>query len=284
MTGNEIIPLPDNIGDISLPESSNKSKIARGTLQVGGAIPLLGGVLSAIAGAWSEHDQEKINKIIEEYLTRIKDEMSEQKQTIAEIIVRLDLRDEKVKDRFESNEYQALMKKVIRNWSQINSEDKRILIRNILSNAAATSLTSDDVIDMFIEWIHKYSVLHFTVIGAVYNENGITRGAIWRKIGKPKVTEDSADADLYKLLFRDLSMGGIIRQHREKDRFGNFIKETSIRRDKGTGPKPVTSAFDDEDPYELTSLGQQFVHYAMTDLPPKIGFNTREEARENENA
>jgi hypothetical protein len=34
----------------------------------------------------------------------------------------------------------------------------------------------------------------------------------------------------------------------------------------------MKSAFDDEDKYELTQLGQQFVHYAMTELPVKIEF------------
>jgi hypothetical protein len=34
----------------------------------------------------------------------------------------------------------------------------------------------------------------------------------------------------------------------------------------------MKSAFDDEDGYELTQLGQQFVHYAMTDLPLKIAY------------
>ncbi len=32
----------------------------------------------------------------------------------------------------------------------------------------------------------------------------------------------------------------------------------------------MTSAFDNQEQYELTELGQQFVHYAMTDLPIKI--------------
>lgn len=45
------------------------------------------------------------------------------------------------------------------------------------------------------------------------NSNGISRGSKWKKIGKGEAREDSAEADLYKLLFRDLSTGGIIRQH-----------------------------------------------------------------------
>ena len=86
-------------------------------------------------------------------------------------------------------------------------------IRNILSNAAASQLSSDDVVRMYIDWINDYSEMHFQVIGAIYNSGGIIRGAIWKKIGKGPVREDSADADLYKLLFRDLSTGGVIRQH-----------------------------------------------------------------------
>jgi hypothetical protein len=35
----------------------------------------------------------------------------------------------------------------------------------------------------------------------------------------------------------------------------------------------MKSAFDEEEQYELTDLGEQFVHYAMTNLPPKIQFS-----------
>jgi hypothetical protein len=35
----------------------------------------------------------------------------------------------------------------------------------------------------------------------------------------------------------------------------------------------MKSAFDEEEQYELTALGEQFVHYAMTDLPPKLEFH-----------
>jgi hypothetical protein len=34
----------------------------------------------------------------------------------------------------------------------------------------------------------------------------------------------------------------------------------------------MKSAFDDSEQYELTSIGRQFVHYAMTDLPTKITY------------
>ena len=42
----------------------------------------------------------------------------------------------------------------------------------------------------------------------------------------------------------------------------------------------VESAFEDTKGYELTELGHQFVHYAMTDLPSRIEFKQNNEAAE----
>ena len=262
----------------NVPKSNKVAKYSRGVLQtVGGAIPFAGGVFSAVAGAWSEGEQEKVNRFFKHWIQMLQDELKEKEQTIIEIMARLDLQDKAISERVESKEYQSLIRKTFREWSGAESEDKRTYIRNILANAAATKVTSDDVIRLFIDWINQYSEMHFQVIGAIYNSDGITRGQIWKKIGKGQVREDSADADLYKLLFRDLSTGGIIRQHRETDRFGNFIPKKPHRRPKGSGPKQPVSAFDENEGYDLTALGQQFVHYAMTDLPLKIEFTTNHE-------
>ena len=193
--------------------------------------------------------------------------------TLIEILARINLQDEKIQKRVKSKEFQSLVRKTFREWSGAESEEKRKLIRNILSNAAATDMTSDDVIRLFIDWINNYSELHFQVIGAVYNSSGITRGGIWQKLEKQDVREDSAEADLYKLLFRDLSTGGIVRQHRETDYSGNFVtKQPQKRPSKFSGNKIMKSAFDNQEQYELTELGQQFVHYAMTDLPLRIDY------------
>ncbi len=254
-----------------IPEEGNAGKVARGALQVAsGAIPVVGGILSALAGVWSEREQAKVNKFLEQWVRMLEDEIREKEATVVEIMSRLDLQDEKVAERVESREFQSLVKKTFRDWAGVESEQKRVLIRNILSNAAASAISSDDVVRMFIDWIGQYSELHFQVVGAIYNSGGITRGAIWSKIDKRRVREDSADADLYKLLFRDLSTGSVIRQHRETDYHGNFI----AKRVAGStgGSKTLTSAFDEEDQYELTELGQQFVHYAMTELTPRIAY------------
>lgn len=264
--------------DLELPKGSKAAKISRGALQaIGGTVPFAGGICSAIAGAWSENEQDKVNRFFEHWVRMIHDELKEKEDTIIEIMARLDLQDEEIAARVESKEYQSLVKKTFREWSGAESEEKRVFIRNILANAAATKVSSDDVIRMYIDWINHYSEMHFQVIGVVYNNDGITRGEIWRRIGREPVREDSADADLYKLLIRDLSMGGIIRQHREVDYNGNYIPKPTTRRPKGSGPKPPVSAFDEEEGYDLTGLGQQFVHYAMSDLPLKIEFSNAEE-------
>lgn len=259
--------------DQRLPEGGKGAKISRTALQViSGAVPLAGGVLSAIAGAWSEREQERVNKFFEHWVQMLQDELKEKAETIVEIMARLDLQDETISQRVESKEYQSLIKKTFRDWAGSESEKKRVYIRNILSNAAATRVSSDDVVRMYLDWIDNYSEMHFDVIAAIYNSNGITRGQIWRKIGRESVQESSADADLYKLLIRDLSMGSIIRQHREVDYHGRFIAKTPQKSKASDGPKPMVSAFDNNERYELTELGQQFVHYAMSDIPPRIEF------------
>lgn len=262
------------------PKGSGKvGKAARGFLQTaGGAIPLAGGLLSAAAGLWSEAEQDKINAFLRACIKMLEDEMREKERVIGEVIARLDVHDEKIGDRIRSEEFQSLVKKALRNWAGTESLKKQQYIRNILSNAGASTVTSDDVIRLFLEWLHSYSELHFLVIGDIYKNPGATRGEIWQRLGKAQVREDSAEADLFKLLIRDLSTGGVIRQHRETDYAGNFISKP---RPKGvssmTGARALKSAFDESEHYELTALGQMFVHYAMNELTPKIEYREHDQ-------
>jgi hypothetical protein len=137
------------------------------------------------------------------------------------------------------------------------------------------------VVRLFLDWIKTNSELHFAVVAKIYNNSGITRGEVWAALGRNPVREDSAGADLFRLLFRDLSTGGIVRQHRETDYAGNFVRKAPQRRPAQAGmPRAMKSAFDDEEGYELTQLGQQFVHYAMTDLPLKLNYQPAQDAGE----
>jgi hypothetical protein len=264
---------PDKFGQ-EPPSGSPGGKYTRGLLNViGGAIPFAGGMLSAVSGVWSETEQERLNAFIRQWIKMVEAEFAEKEQTIREIIQRVDLNDEKIADRVSSREYQSLLRKGFREWAGAESEGKRRFIRNILSNAANSTVTSDDIIRIFLQWISAYSELHFSVIAAIYNDSGVTRARIWEKVGKEDVREDSAEADLFKLLIRDLSAGSIIRQHREKDYAGNFLRKQAVKRTHRSNSSTVESAFEDTKGYELTELGRHFVHYAMDDLPVRLSYN-----------
>lgn len=81
--------------------------------------------------------------------------------------------------------------------------------------------------------------------------------------------EDSVEADLFRLLIRDLSMGGVIRQERDTNQFGQFLRKKTPRR-KGKVPLTMESAFDETKPYVLTELGEQFLHYTIMAAAPRI--------------
>lgn len=257
------------------PSSNNASRVARAVLNTAaGAIPLVGGTLAAISADWSERDQNRVNEFFEYHRQLQEKQIREQYETIREFVQRLDKIGKDVTDRIKSSEFHHLVEKCLRNWSDINTKSKREYVRNILVNAASTDISSDEVIKLFIDWLNQYSELHFRVIGCIYkHNNGISRGDIWSKIGKQPAREDSAEADLYKLLIGDLSTGSIIRQHRQTDYSGNFIKPP--KKTKNTR-NTLESAFDNTKLYELTELGKQFVHYAMSDISTKLEYKTTE--------
>jgi len=244
-------------------------KIARLVLALLSGVPVVGGVFSGAAGAWSEAEQDFFNNIAASWMRMQQDEVREIAATVAEVLSRLNLFDEEVRKRLESPEYLKLLKKCFRDWSAAESEEKRILVRNLLTNAAVNKICTDDVVRLFIQWIDDYSEMHFKVVRWIYHHRGCTRMEIWRGVHGAVVREDSAEADMFKLLIRDLSTGSVIRQHREKDYYGNFIKKTRTSRPAGSS-STMKSAFDDEEEYELTELGTQFVRYTMDEVMPRI--------------
>lgn len=237
---------------------------------IGGGIPLVGSAIDGAAGAWGEHEQARINDLLSTWLKMQEQELREIGVTLLEIISRLDAHDEEIRRRVESPEYVALVRKAFRDWSAAESDEKRCLIRNLLANAATTRLCTDDVIKLFIEWIAKYSEAHFKLIRIIHGHSGWTRYQVWQEMYGQAVREDSAEADLFKLLIHDLSVGRVIRQQRETDYAGRFLKAAPKRRARGSRDPYVKSAFDDEKPYVLTELGRQFVHYTMNEIVPRI--------------
>ncbi len=251
-----------------IKNKENQNRVKKFVLSALSSIPWVGGVIAAGATYLSEKEQGKINELNQSWLEEHQKKIEDLGNTILEIITRIEEFGEEVHIRFESDEYQDIVKKGFRAWDSADTEFKRDVIRKLLANASATQICSDDVVRLFIDWINNYHEAHFYVIKEIYQNPMITRGEIWNNVRGVDLRENSPEADLYKLLIRDLSTGGVIRQYREVDYDGNFIKNSS--RGRKSSSNTLTSAFDNVKPYELTELGMQFVHYTMNEVVPRV--------------
>lgn len=251
--------------------SSDGSKTAntRFYLAILGVLPWIGVMISAILARWAENEQQGLNELHRRWLEEHDARLGELKSTIGQIEDRVEAFGEEAQDRLNSEEYLGLARKGFRVWDRADSRDKRELVRKVLTNAACSRMVGDEFVQRFIEWIDQYNELHFQVIRCVYSQPHITRSGIWEEIHGQAVREDSAEADLFKLLIRDLSTGGVLRQYRETDTFGNFVRKPARRPTRG-GITTTKSAFDDEEPYVLTELGGHFVSYALNEVVPRL--------------
>jgi hypothetical protein len=245
-----------------------RRKYSRFTLSVLSSIPWVGGFLSASSSLQAESDQAHVNELLRQWLREHERKIRELAQDIIEIVQRLEELGAAAEARLIDPGYLLLVEQGFRVWDKAATQEKRELIKKILPNATSTSLSSDDLVRLFIDWVDRYHEAHFAVIREVFKNPGATRAEIWDAIHGRPVRENSAEADLFKLLIRDLSAGGVVRQHRETTPEGEFLRRP--RRPAGRPSLTVKSAFDSQEPYELTELGKQFVHYAMTDVVPRL--------------
>lgn len=235
-------------------------------------VPWVGGFIGALAASSGEADQQKVNELQQEWPDEHRQKLRDLAGTLIEIVDRLDSFGDEIRQRIESDDYLALVRRAFRTWDQADTQEKRVLVKNLLMNAGGTSLCPDDLVRLFIQWIDYYHEAHFGIIRTIFRDPGSTRSEIWRDLHAQEVRENSAEADLFKLLIRDLSTGGVIRQHRDTTADGQYLRKQSVRRPKGVSASRVMkSAFDDSEQYELTELGRQFVHYTMNEIVPRIG-------------
>jgi hypothetical protein len=161
-----------------------------------------------------------------------------------------------------------LVRKAFRVWDKADTQEKRRMLGDVVINAGSTRACPDDVIRLFIDWTELYNEVHFAVIREIFNNPGSTRFEVWSAIYGELPREDSEEADLFKFLIRDLSTGGVIRQERDVNSLGQFVRKKPIKR-RGT-LSTLESAFEDSKPYALTQLGRKFVHYTMNEAVTRI--------------
>lgn len=260
--------VPDGAEIARQINKSRKNKYKRFALAALGSVPWIGGIISGIGAIGAEKEQGNIHELQFQWIEEYQKKLFELCNMLDEVCARFDELGDEIDKRIQSTEYISLVKQAFRLWDNAETDDKKKYIRNLLTNAAAVSLCPDDLIRLFMDWIETYHEAHFKVIRIIYQNPGAGRGDIWDQISKERPREDSADADLYKLLIRDLSTGGVIRQARKTDYNGNYLLKRHHRSKISSGI--AKSAFDNSDPYVLTELGKQFVHYTMNEVVKRI--------------
>lgn len=234
-----------------------------------GSIPWVGGFISAAISLKTEEAELRTNRLQTQWLEEHQRKMERLAETLDHISLRFEMLGEQIDERIQSEEYLDLVRRAFRVWDRADTDEKRKYVANIVTNASATQLCSDDVVRLFIDWLDIYHEAHFAVIREIYKNPEVTRYKIWGAIHGKHPREDSAEADLFRLLIRDLSTGGVIRQERQTTPDGQFLrKQTSSH--KGHASQTMESAFENTKPYVLTELGKQFVHYTMNEVVPRI--------------
>ncbi len=256
----------------------NNRKYVRFLVAALGSIPWIGGFIAASASLAAEREQQGINDLQQVWLQEHKGKIAELRDALSDIFHRLDNFGDQIQQRIESPEYLALVRKTFRSWDEADTQEKKQMLKRLIMNAGAIQLCDDDLIRLFLHWVELYHETHFVVVRAIYRSHRITRAQLWNVIrGKPRPREDSYEADLFKYLIRDLSTGGVIRQERQTDGYGNFVKKESPAHRQPAG-NVMKSAFDDTEFYVLTDLGAKFVHYVMEDVAPQLNTNTSGES------
>lgn len=234
-------------------------------------IPWVGGVLSAAETFRTEEGTVRLNKMQTQWLEEHHRKIGLLHDDLERIADRLGNLGTEIDARIQSEEYLALVRKAFRIWDESDTEEKRRLLANVLTNAAGTKLCSDDIVRIFLDWIRMYNEVHFAVMREVYKNPGATRYDIWISLyGENTPREDSSQADLFRYLIRELSTGGVIRQPRETNAAGQFMRKRPRRRSPGHAPSTMESTFEDTKPYVLTELGKEFVHYTMNEVVKRI--------------
>ncbi|HET9285267.1 MAG TPA: hypothetical protein VFR24_25220 [Candidatus Angelobacter sp.] len=250
-----------------------------------GGIPWVGGVIAAASVAADkiksgEETAEK-DSLLREWLQEHQKRLVALRATLDEMACRLEGFGEAMEERIISEDYLTLVRKTFREWDEADTKEKRRLLVNLITNAAGKRLVSDDIVRLFLDWIDTYHESHFAVIREIYRKGDTppTRYDIWVAIyGEPVPRDSSGEADLFRMLIRDLSTGGVIRQPRETDYQGQFLKKR-IGGPRRASSSTMESAFEDTKQYVLTELGSRFVHYTMTELVKQIGGPPPEEKK-----
>lgn len=270
-SGEESAIIENLRAELAKSEPSRRKRIVEKMILAAlGSIPWVGGFLSAAANYKTEEGSLKQDSLQTQWLEEHHAKIIALQEALEGIQRRFASLGPDIEERIQSEPYLALVRKAFRVWDEADTEEKRRYIANIVVNSAGTRVCSDDVVRLFLEWLQQYHEIHFAVIREVFQNPGSTRYEIWTNLYGEIPREDSAEADLFKRLIRDLTIGGVIRQERDTNELGQFVRKSPRGTRRGPAPTTLESAFEDTKPHVLTSLGKQFVHYTMNEVVTRL--------------
>lgn len=276
----EAKPVPQNEGEVlGKAEQAFLEQITGGDWKkygrVGmaalGGIPWIGSILGAIATLSSEKDSEKTNKLLYLWVREHEEKLKLLVQDLRAICARLDGFGDQITGRIQSPEYLNLMRKTFRVWDAADTAEKRDMLRKVITNAGGVSIVQDDIVRLFVELIDRLNELHFRIIRDIFFNPGISSYELALNLFGGIPQDNSAKADLFKALMHDLNMADLVRQPREADHTGQFVRKTPEKRPKDyEASRYLKTPFDPDKKQILTALGTEFVHYVMEELAPQL--------------
>src|SRR6266511_853204 len=169
--------------ELTLPPPSGKRRAAEKFLLAAiGAIPWVGGFLSAAASVRDDFKSERRDDLQTKWLDEHQKKIDRLGTTLNDIERRFEKLGATVEERIQSEEYLTLVRRAFRAWDEADTDEKRRYAANLITNAAGTKLCSDDVIRLFIDWLELYHETHFAVIREIFQNPGATRYEIWTAI------------------------------------------------------------------------------------------------------
>ena len=177
--------------EIELSTPSRRQRIYEAiALAALGSIPWVGGVIAAASSAAGRYkdgeSQAQRDDLLREWLQEHQAKLQMLRATLEQIVLRLEEFGEEVENRIRSEQYLTLVRKTFRQWDIADTDEKRRLLVQLITNAAGTRVADDDIVRLFLDWLDTYHEAHLAVVREIYKNEGPTGYDIWVAVyGEP---------------------------------------------------------------------------------------------------
>lgn len=152
---------------------------------------------------------------------------------INDIFSRFDGLYENISKRLTDPGYLNIVNTAFSLWSFFREAEKIRCIKNLIVNAAATRLCSDEILIQLVKWLSDFQAMHFNILKEMKQNSIMPYEHIEKTILKGKGNSKTPEAYYCKSALNDLIFKGLIEKDKEK-----------------------SAMF-------LTSLGSQLIYYSM---------------------